>query len=103
MLRLVAKSTVHSIAGNTRLVRSHLCRGLDNKSSLISGMPEKRSMVKLGTHSGSFHCDEALGCFLLKLTDKFKDGEVVRRCALSFLNKAFILCTRNRFREEFNL
>lgn len=35
-------------------------------------------MVKIGTHSGSFHCDEALGCFLLRQTDTFKDAEVVR-------------------------
>lgn len=38
----------------------------------------KRSMVKIGTHSGAFHCDEALGCFLLKQLDQYKDAEVVR-------------------------
>lgn len=35
-------------------------------------------MVRIGTHSGSFHCDEALGCFLLQRTAKFAGGEVVR-------------------------
>lgn len=35
-------------------------------------------MVQIGTHSGSFHCDEALGCFLLKQTAKFGAADVVR-------------------------
>lgn len=38
----------------------------------------KRAMVKIGTHSGSFHCDEALGCWLLKHTTQFKNADVVR-------------------------
>lgn len=38
----------------------------------------KRKMVKIGTHNGSFHCDEALGCFLLKQTDRFRDADIVR-------------------------
>lgn len=38
----------------------------------------KRSMVKIGTHSGAFHCDEALGCFLLRQLDQYKDAEIVR-------------------------
>jgi Uncharacterised protein family (UPF0160) len=44
-------------------------------------MPENRKMVKIGTHSGSFHCDEALGCYLLKQTQQFSEGTVTRRCA----------------------
>lgn len=38
----------------------------------------KRAMVKIGTHSGTFHCDEALGCWLLRQTPRFKDAEIVR-------------------------
>lgn len=34
--------------------------------------------LKIGTHSGSFHCDEALGAFLLKQTAKFAGAQVVR-------------------------
>lgn len=26
-------------------------------------------MMKIGTHNGSFHCDEALGCALLRRTE----------------------------------
>ncbi|KAL6005671.1 hypothetical protein ACLOJK_006242 [Asimina triloba] len=33
---------------------------------------------RVGTHNGSFHCDEALGCFMIRLTDKFKGAEIVR-------------------------
>ncbi|XP_038695555.1 MYG1 protein-like [Tripterygium wilfordii] len=39
-----------------------------------TGSPSKR----VGTHNGSFHCDEALGCFMIRLTDKFSDAEIVR-------------------------
>jgi uncharacterized UPF0160 family protein len=38
----------------------------------------KRQMVKIGTHSGTFHCDEALGCWLLHQTSKFRGAEIVR-------------------------
>ncbi|GJD10214.1 UPF0160 protein [Galdieria sulphuraria] len=33
---------------------------------------------RIGTHNGKFHCDEALACFLLRLTDNFRDASVVR-------------------------
>ncbi len=35
-------------------------------------------MVCIGTHSGTFHCDEALGCFLLRQTPQFRDADIVR-------------------------
>jgi uncharacterized UPF0160 family protein len=38
----------------------------------------KRNMVQIGTHSGTFHCDEALGCWMLKKTNKYKDASIVR-------------------------
>jgi len=42
------------------------------------GDASKRKMVRIGTHNGAFHCDEAFGCFLLRQTAEFKDAEVVR-------------------------
>ncbi|KAK3144774.1 hypothetical protein QOZ80_4AG0317700 [Eleusine coracana subsp. coracana] len=33
---------------------------------------------RVGTHNGSFHCDEALGCFLIRLTSQFTGADVVR-------------------------
>lgn len=32
----------------------------------------------VGTHDGSFHCDEALGCFMIRRTEKFYDADIVR-------------------------
>jgi len=41
---------------------------------LMSGTKRKLSatMPRIGTHSGSFHADEALGCWLLLQTERFK-------------------------------
>lgn len=33
---------------------------------------------KVGTHNGSFHCDEALACFMIRLTNKFSAAQIVR-------------------------
>lgn len=38
----------------------------------------KRRLVRVGTHNGTFHCDEALGCFMICSTDKFRGAEIVR-------------------------
>lgn len=35
-------------------------------------------LIKIGTHDGQFHCDEALACFILKQLDQYKDAEIVR-------------------------
>jgi len=33
----------------------------------------------VGTHDGTFHCDEVLACYMLtKLTSQFKDAEIIR-------------------------
>jgi uncharacterized UPF0160 family protein len=33
---------------------------------------------KIGTHDGTFHCDEALACFMLKQLPEYKDAQVIR-------------------------
>jgi len=33
---------------------------------------------KIGTHNGTFHCDEALGCWLLRNTESFKGASITR-------------------------
>jgi uncharacterized UPF0160 family protein len=49
---------------------------------LPSGEPPTKkqalSTMKIGTHSGTFHCDEVLACFMLKLLPEYKDAEIVR-------------------------
>eukprot|EP01127_Copromyxa_protea_P020707 TRINITY_DN694_c0_g1_i1.p1 TRINITY_DN694_c0_g1~~TRINITY_DN694_c0_g1_i1.p1 ORF type:complete len:339 (-),score=97.73 TRINITY_DN694_c0_g1_i1:20-1036(-) len=46
----------------------------------MSGLFKKQKMnpKKIGTHDGTFHCDEALACFMLHQTAEFKDAEIVR-------------------------
>ena len=36
------------------------------------------SSIKIGTHNGTFHCDEALACYMLKLLPEYKDASIVR-------------------------
>lgn len=36
------------------------------------------SKVRIGTHNGTFHCDEVMACYLLKLLPEYKDAEIVR-------------------------
>lgn len=37
-----------------------------------------KTLKRIGTHNGSFHCDEALGCFMIRLTDKYAGAQIVR-------------------------
>eukprot|EP00164_Ancoracysta_twista_P006531 GFYU01009105.1.p1 GENE.GFYU01009105.1~~GFYU01009105.1.p1 ORF type:complete len:355 (+),score=90.06 GFYU01009105.1:33-1097(+) len=52
-------------------------------ASAIRSFPRRHfhspsNMVKIGTHDGTFHCDEALACFMLKQIPQYKDATVVR-------------------------
>ncbi|XP_012263759.2 MYG1 protein C27H6.8 [Athalia rosae] len=42
----------------------------------LSTMPE--SDIIIGTHSGCFHCDEALACYMLKLLPRYKNASIIR-------------------------
>uniref|UniRef100_A0A1E1X978 Putative secreted protein n=1 Tax=Amblyomma aureolatum TaxID=187763 RepID=A0A1E1X978_9ACAR len=50
--------------------------------SLMAGEPPAKKPAAMGktigTHNGTFHCDEALACFLLKQLAEYKDATVVR-------------------------
>lgn len=35
-------------------------------------------MMKIGTHNGAFHCDEALACAILKALPQYKEAEIIR-------------------------
>ncbi|KAM8977582.1 MYG1 exonuclease [Pelodytes ibericus] len=40
---------------------------------------EERLMApKIGTHDGTFHCDEALACYLLRTLEPYRNAEIVR-------------------------
>ncbi|KAH9620089.1 hypothetical protein KSS87_006802 [Heliosperma pusillum] len=40
--------------------------------------PTHAPLKRVGTHNGSFHCDEALGCFMILLTHKFSGAHIIR-------------------------
>ncbi|XP_047407405.1 MYG1 exonuclease isoform X2 [Sciurus carolinensis] len=59
---------------------------LQNRQYMLSPEsvpPPKRSRgdmapPRIGTHNGTFHCDEALACALLRLLPEYRDAEIVR-------------------------
>ncbi|KAL2717168.1 UPF0160 protein [Vespula squamosa] len=51
----------------------------------------ENKVIKIGTHDGTFHCDEALAIFLLKLLPKYKDGVIVRSRNLDILDTCDIV------------
>lgn len=36
------------------------------------------SFSKIGTHNGTFHCDDALACWMLKQLPEFRDAKIIR-------------------------
>ncbi|XP_059170286.1 MYG1 exonuclease-like isoform X2 [Physella acuta] len=58
---------------------NHPCWALGRMS--ITSEPASKQphlMKKIGTHNGTFHCDEVLACFMLTHLDEYKDAEIVR-------------------------
>ena len=51
---------------------------LPSFSTASPSPPSPSPAKRVGTHNGSFHCDEALGCFMIRLSDKFSGAEIVR-------------------------
>ncbi|XP_054716616.1 MYG1 exonuclease-like [Uloborus diversus] len=48
--------------------------------------------IKIGTHSGTFHCDEVLACSMLKHADsKYHDAEIVRSRDMKVLDECDIV------------
>jgi len=37
-----------------------------------------RKTVSIGTHNGSFHCDEVLACFMLTSLPEYKEADIIR-------------------------
>ena len=36
------------------------------------------STKKIGTHNGTFHCDEVFACYMLKQLPEYSDAEIIR-------------------------
>ena len=41
-------------------------------------MTSDSTKITIGTHNGTFHCDEALACSLLKMLPRYREAEIVR-------------------------
>jgi len=48
-------------------------------------------IIKIGTHSGAFHCDEVLACAMLKKLPEYKEAEIIRTRDQSLLDKCDIV------------
>lgn len=51
---------------------------INMETEQLHSAKKPKSCKRVGTHNGSFHCDEALACHMIRLTDKFKDADIVR-------------------------
>ncbi|CAH0731437.1 unnamed protein product, partial [Brenthis ino] len=47
--------------------------------------------MKIGTHDGTFHCDEVFACYMLKLLPEYKDAEIVRTRDMNKLKECDIV------------
>ncbi|CAG9863054.1 unnamed protein product [Phyllotreta striolata] len=47
-------------------------------STMATNPKSPRILKKIGTHSGVFHCDEALACFMLKQLPEYAEADIVR-------------------------
>ena len=48
---------------------------------MSSSSPKKQCgdlQCAIGTHDGTFHCDEVLACWMLKQLPRFKNAQIVR-------------------------
>ena len=55
-------------------------------------LPKKQKSQKtIGTHSGTFHCDEVLACCMLKMLPEYSNAEIIRTRDESVLNTCDIV------------
>ncbi|KAH8326226.1 hypothetical protein KR067_003840, partial [Drosophila pandora] len=45
---------------------------------MAGSTPPKRSPLWIGTHNGTFHCDEVVACFMLKQLPEYENAEIFR-------------------------
>lgn len=76
-IRLTAALTMSAMQLSTSAALSlnvHNARVVSSIPPLIDGL----KLTTIGTHDGSFHCDEALACGMLKLLPTYADSVIVR-------------------------
>lgn len=75
---IISRTIVHQLK-NYHLIENHFIK----KASM--------STLKIGTHDGRFHCDEALACFMIKKLPQFKNATIVRSRDINLLNNCDIV------------
>ncbi|XP_020261559.1 UPF0160 protein-like [Asparagus officinalis] len=76
--KLALQQTQGSLSSSAAMASSYSLSP-SRVSAYSTGSPNPSGAPKrVGTHNGSFHCDEALGCFMIRLTNKFSGAEIVR-------------------------
>ncbi|KAK2196322.1 Metal-dependent protein hydrolase [Babesia duncani] len=85
-------SSVYSFRINpvvNSITRKHL-----NATRILMESPIKKQhceKMKIGTHNGFFHCDEALAIYMLRLLPEYKDAEIVRTREQEKLDKCDVV------------
>ena len=59
---------------------------------VITQIPTTNTSPLIGTHDGSFHCDEVLAISILKILPKYANSEIVRSRDQNVLSKCQIVC-----------
>ncbi|KAL8538379.1 hypothetical protein ACS0TY_000392 [Phlomoides rotata] len=59
------------------------CHAIGVSNYLLSGgwrrsFSSSAAWKRIGTHSGKFHCDEALNCFMIRRTENFYGADIIR-------------------------
>jgi len=57
---------------------STLCSKYEMTSGGRPRVSSESSVKTIGTHDGTFHCDEVLAVYMLKVLPEFKDAQVIR-------------------------
>lgn len=66
---------------------------INQKSFVVMSTIADNSMkiIKIGTHNGTFHCDESLACFMIKKLPSFENGIIIRSRETNELNSCDIV------------
>lgn len=64
---------------------------LEKRHRYDIGNGDTSATTKIGTHSGKFHCDEVLACYMLKLLPKYAEAAIVRSRDKAILDKCDIV------------
>ncbi|KTG35833.1 hypothetical protein cypCar_00047083 [Cyprinus carpio] len=81
-------------AGDTELVKVGRVNGTRTNLACSSHRMRRGKTgmkMKIGTHNGTFHCDEVLACFLLRQLPEYKDAEILRSRDASLLKQCDVV------------